>query len=48
MSTDPELVVKVADVIGLYLSSPANAIVLRVDGKSQIQAPDRTQPVSPM
>ena len=37
-STDPELVAKVTDVIGLYLSPPKNAIVLCVDEKSQIQA----------
>jgi transposase len=47
-STDPELVAKVADVIGLYLSPPENAIVLCVDEKSQIQALDRTQKTLPM
>jgi transposase len=47
-STDPELVGKVTDVIGLYLAPPDNAIVLCVDEKSQIQALDRTQPVLPM
>jgi hypothetical protein len=36
-STDPELVAKVTDVIGLYLAPPENAIVLCVDEKSQIQ-----------
>src|SRR4051795_1919289 len=41
-STDPELVVKVTDVVGLYLHPPANAVVLSVDEKSQIQALDRT------
>ena len=30
-STDPELVAKVTDVIGLYLAPPENAIVLGVD-----------------
>jgi hypothetical protein len=30
-STDPELVAKVTDVIGLYLAPPENAIVLCVD-----------------
>ena len=30
-STDPELVAKVSDVIGLYLAPPENAIVLCVD-----------------
>ncbi len=47
-STDPELVAKVTDVVGLYLAPPDNAIVLCVDEKSQIQALDRTQPVLPM
>jgi transposase len=47
-STDPELVAKVTDVIGLYLAPPDNAIVLCCDEKSQIQALDRTQPVLPM
>jgi transposase len=47
-STDPELVAKVTDVVGLYLAPPDNAIVLCVDEKSQIQALDRTAPVLPM
>jgi transposase len=47
-STDPELVAKVIDVVGLYLAPPDHAIVLCVDEKSQIQALDRTQPVLPM
>ncbi len=47
-STDTELVAKVTDVIGLYLSPPKNAIVLCVDEKSQIQALDRTAPILPM
>ena len=47
-STDPELVGKVTDVVGLYLAPPENAIVLCVDEKSQIQALDRTAPVLPM
>ena len=47
-STDPELVAKVTDVVGLYLAPPDNAIVLSIDEKSQIQALDRTQPVLPM
>jgi transposase len=37
-STDPELIAKVTDVVGLYLHPPENAIVLSVDAKSQIQA----------
>ena len=47
-STDPELVAKVSDIIGLYLRPPENAIVLCVDEKSQIQALHRTQKVLPM
>ena len=47
-STDPELVAKVTDVVGLYLNPPENAIVLYVDEKSQIQALDRTQKMLPM
>lgn len=47
-STDPELVAKVTDVVGLYLAPPENAVVLCVDEKSQIQALDRTQPILPM
>ena len=30
-STDPELVAKVSDVVGLYLNQPENAIVLSID-----------------
>jgi len=47
-STDPELVAKVTDVVGLYLHPPENAVVLSVDEKSQIQALDRTQKTLPM
>ena len=47
-STDPQLVGKVTDVVGLYLAPPENAIVLCVDEKSQIQALDRTAPMLPM
>ena len=34
-STDPELVAKVTDVVGLYLAPPENAVVLCVDEKSR-------------
>jgi transposase len=47
-STDPDLVAKVTDVVGLYLHPPENAIVLSVDEKSQIQALNRTQKTLPM
>lgn len=48
LSKDPQLVQKVRDVVGLYLSPPANAVVLSVDEKSQIQALSRSQPIFPM
>jgi transposase len=48
LSTDPDFVAKVRDVVGLYISPPEHAIVLCVDEKSQIQALDRTQPLLPM
>ena len=48
LSTDPFVVEKVRDVVGLYLNPPENALVLCVDEKSQIQALERTQPVLPM
>jgi transposase len=48
LSSDPLFVDKVRDVVGLYLSPPANAVVLSVDEKSQIQALNRSQPVLPL
>jgi transposase len=48
LSTDPEFVAKVRDVVGLYLAPPERALVLCVDEKSQIQALDRSQPMLPM
>jgi transposase len=48
LSKDPQLVQKVRDVVGLYLSPPLNALVLCVDEKSQIQAVSRSQPILPM
>jgi transposase len=48
LSTDPDFVAKVRDVVGLYVSPPEHAIVLCVDEKSQIQALDRSQPMLPM
>ena len=48
ISTDPFFAEKVIDIVGLYLDPPANAVVLCVDEKSQIQALDRTQPLLPM
>ncbi len=48
LSTDPEFVAKVRDIVGLYLNPPDKALVFSVDEKSQIQALDRTQPVLPL
>src|SRR6478735_10818242 len=47
LSTDPDFVAKVRDIVGLYVAPPDRAIVLCVDEKSQIQALDRTQPTQP-
>ncbi len=48
LSTDPQFIEKVVDVVGLYHNPPEKAVVLCVDEKSQIQALDRSQPVLPM
>lgn len=48
ISQDPNFAEKVADIVGLYLRPPANALVLSVDEKTQIQALDRTQPLLPL
>jgi transposase len=48
LSTDPDFVPKLREVVGLYIDPPAHAIVLSVDEKSQIQALDRTQPGLPL
>ena len=48
LSTDPQFVAKVVDVVGLYHTPPEKAVVLCVDEKSQMQALDRSQPVLPM
>src|ERR1700682_810371 len=41
VSTDPEFAPKAAEVVGLYLNPPLNALVLRVDEKPSIQALQR-------
>jgi transposase len=48
LSNDPEFVIKLRDIVGLYLNPPEHAVVLSIDEKSQIQALDRTQPGLPM
>jgi transposase len=41
VSTDPEFACKAAEVVGLYLNPPLNALVLSVDEKPSIQALQR-------
>jgi transposase len=48
LSTDPQFIDKVRDVVGLYMNPPEHAVVLCVDEKTSIQALDRTQPSLPM
>lgn len=48
LSTDPQFVDKVRDVVGIYMNPPDHAVVLCVDEKTSIQALDRTQPSLPM
>lgn len=43
ISTDPEFGPKAADIVGLYLNPPENALVLAVDEKPSIQALERAQ-----
>lgn len=43
VSTDPEFTQKAADIVGLYLDPPDNAIVISVDEKPAIQALERAQ-----
>jgi transposase len=43
ITTDPEFGPKAADVVGLYLNPPENAVVLSVDEKPHIQALERAQ-----
>lgn len=48
LSSDPQFVDKLRDVVGFYVDPPAHAIVLSVDEKIQIQALNPTQPSLPM
>ena len=43
ITTDPEFGPKAADVVGLYLNPPENAVVICVDEKPHIQALQRAQ-----
>ena len=46
-SHDPDFWAKAADVCGLYLDPPVNAVVWSVDEKSGIQAKSRVNPTKP-
>jgi transposase len=43
VSTDPQFAAKAADIVGLYLNPPENALVISVDEKPSIQALERRQ-----
>ena len=43
VSTDPQFTRKAADIVGLYLEPPENALVICVDEKPSIQALERDQ-----
>jgi len=42
VSTDPEFIPKAADIVGLYLNPPENALVISIDEKPSIQALERS------
>jgi hypothetical protein len=48
LSNDPQFKEKVRDIAGPDLDPPERALALSVDGKSQIQALDRTAPILPL
>lgn len=43
VSTDPEFAQKAADIVGLYLNPPENAVVISIDEKPAIQVLERAQ-----
>jgi transposase len=43
LSTDPQFAQKAADIVGLYLDPPENAVVVSVDEKPAIQVLERAQ-----
>ncbi len=45
LSTDPQFVDKLRDIVGLYVDPPAHAVVLSVDEKSQIRRSTAPNPV---
>jgi transposase len=48
LSSDPQFIETVRDIVGLYLNPPEAAVVLCVDEKTQIQALERTAPILPL
>ena len=48
ISPDPDLIEKIRDLVGLYLSPPVTAAVYAVDEKPQTQALNRSAPILPM
>jgi hypothetical protein len=40
---DPDFAAKAAEIVGLYLAPPENALVLAIDEKPSIQALERVQ-----
>jgi len=42
VSTDPEFAAKAANIVGLYLNPPENALVISVDEKPSMQASERS------
>jgi len=48
VSPDPDLIEKIRDLVGLYMSPPVAAAVFAVDEKPQIQAVNRSAPTLPM
>lgn len=47
-SQDPDFEAKEAEIVGLYMDPPKNALVISVDEKTGIQALDRKHPDKPM
>ncbi len=43
VSSDPEFAAKSAEIVGLYMAPPENAVVLAIDEKPSIQALERAQ-----
>src|SRR5207237_5379419 len=44
LSTDPQLIEKVRDIVGLYLDPPERALRLCVEDKGELPARERRQP----